>query len=80
MGLLSDKELKQIHEQISSIHSGLNYVPLMKKDNKTIILDKIKKSVYYVEDNSFEKCYKIQTKEKFMGISKDLQKEGWIII
>ena len=79
-GILPQNEVLSLSERIKDNHSGITLVPVAEKGNSIIILDKILNFVYFLENYSFEKCYKKQQKEDFIGTINALEKEGWAIL
>lgn len=80
MGILTKDEIKKINAIIDDLYSGINLVPVMKKENRTAVLDKINNVVYLILDDDFDKCYKKQKKIDFIASIDGLKKEGWVIL
>ena len=80
MGILNENEIKKIDSQISNITSGINYVSVMEKGNKTIVYNKQDKVVYFLENDDFNKCYKKISQSDFQKSVNELKKDGWQII
>ena len=80
MGILTETELKEIYEEIDCNDGTIPFVPVMKKRNKVVVLDKINDLVYFIENNSFEQCYKKQQKVDFLKTIEKLKNNGWEVL
>jgi hypothetical protein len=80
MGILTEKEIIKITSQIGMMASGINYVPLMIKDNNTIVYNKQEKIVFFIKNNNIWECYKKISQQEFQDSIEELKKDGWEIL
>ena len=80
MGILTEIELDNIKDEMKSIGGGINFIPVMEKENKTIFLDRYNEIVYFIEDDDFNKCYQKYEKNVFIGLIEELKKDNWKMI
>jgi len=81
-GILSDKEVKQIHKEIddSNYFGSFPILFLAEKDNLSITLRYSNSMVYYYKNADFKQCYKKQTKEQYIKERDQLVKNGWKLL
>jgi len=84
MGILTKEQIEEINEYMRDPYRlvAVPFYTVMKREKDTIVIDKSKEQryMYYLKNNDFNECYKMQTLEEFKKIIEDLKNEKWILL
>jgi len=80
VGILTEKEIQSIKDRIRDPYTGINFIPIMKKEADIAWFDRLEGIVFFLRNDNFSQCFRRLSKDAFKASVKELESDGWSFI